>query len=197
MLLIPPAVLKMLPKLSRKIIKIFKHKRNVDQCIAQLEIGERKIPIVLLECFGPRKSDKNILGAYSADSDTLFLFRSLVQSYKTIPAGAMSHSHWVEHCFAHEIAHALDKKRLLKTSLKTGEKETKKEIRKYVSQKVEFDAEMASIIGVDIPFLKKNKNWVMVIASYLASCYPHISCWDKPKIAKRFISMLKKEMVKK
>jgi hypothetical protein len=197
MIRIPENVVKQLPAMTKRIMHAFRRRIKGCRRIGYLNLpGSHRLPVVVSEFMWDRGPRKNILAAYCADNDILYAFRSMLKVFRYIPAGAMSKEHWILHCLAHEVAHALDRARIMRMPQKLSKSHSHKASIRYVQQATEFDAEIAAIKSVDVPFLKRNKNWVIVLASYLSSCYPHIRCWNRTRLARQLIRELESEIIK-
>ena len=196
MIRIPESVIKQLPAMTNRIVCAFRRRIKGCRRVGYLKLPSRNLPVVVSEVMWDRGPRKNILAAYCADTDTLYTFRSMLKMYRYVPPGAMPKEHWILHCLAHEVAHALDRRRIMRMPQKLSEAHSMKASIRYVQQNTEYDAEMAAIRHVDVPFLKRHRNWLIILASYLSSCYPHIRCWNRTKLARRLVRELESEIIK-
>lgn len=191
-------VLRRLSCLSKRVIKAFKTQKHFKgyYSIGNLTLTKtHTVPVVIADVFlENNKPRSDILAVYCVDTDSLYVFRSLIQFFKNVPDGAMTQEHWVKHCLAHEAAHAMAQKCIVHMPLKIHQSHTIKSAKMYNCQDAEFDAEMAAIVSVDVPFLKRKNNWIFVLASYLGACYPQIRCWKQTELVNKMVGILKHEM---
>lgn len=128
-----------------------------------------------------KKDRKKTIACYDGNSDVIFIYRT-ANDPKRGPVG-------LEHNIVHEIAHALDRARVRKsgaTAKKMGApaKMTKK-YRRYACQDIEFDAEMAAIETIDIPYMIAH--WEDMILQFLSANTKHVFAWkDDPKRKEQF-----------
>lgn len=164
---IPAAIAAQFDPLAKKARCAFKKKIKDVTYLGYVPIKRRGEPDrnvgIFAKDISPDGNAKTI-AAFAHDHDIIWLYRSVLK--RKPPA--------IQHYLAHEMAHALDLKRVKKnhvaaTTLDFG----------YASLPIEFEAEMAAIENVDIPYLLRRKRSLSQCLSYLRETSDYIGFWLK------------------
>lgn len=183
MIEIPQAVVNQIPEIAEKIRKAFKKEIKTPKFLGFVSIGaDRKVGVMAEEVFRIGRKSKKTVAIYNHALDVIFVYRSILNSIHG-PIG-------VEHFLAHEIAHAVDRKRM--TTHKKYQKMTgQRFVDSYACQETEFDAEMAAINYIDMPYIKKN--YATLVVTYLNTISGYVGCWTRnKKLSKLFVERLEK-----
>lgn len=134
-----------------------------------------------------RKLNEKTLAAYCHAADVIFVYRSILK--ETLGARG------IEHYLAHEIAHAIDKESVKHSTSGTAKGVSQRFLDKYFCRKTEFEAEMAAIEAVEIPFIAENLP--IIIAQYLNCVSGYVGGWGRDKkYSKIFVTRLKAALEK-
>lgn len=156
-IIIPDRIIKRLPALAEKILRKFKKNRQSDaiEYIDSVFLDtkhrrkKRRVPIYIGEEFDTKKKKYEVLASYYGN-DCICVFRGSIKK-----AGSRARKlHMIQRILAHEIAHAIDRSRILRMGKNNPKAAgTDKGRIKYVCHPIEYDAEIASIAQVAVPYM--------------------------------------------
>lgn len=217
---IPDRILRQLPGLARSIERLYKkhRKRKAETTdlgreyrlidfVSDVKIGHRLIDIWAGEMATRDGKDYPLIMAeyHHPKNEWICVFRSIQSGWKP----GQRHIA-IQRVLAHEFAHAMDIKRLTRLGRRgpTASK-NRKERRKYVCHPAEFDAEIASIVQVAVPYMLKQKGAAKMVEALMTPGIPafankenfrafwpimfngYVGGWTRDKrILRRFIKIL-------
>lgn len=158
MIRIPSSTLTDIFDISQKIRKIFKEKKLAKRKYAgSVFLKNRELKIFAVENGKPAKAKKGETvfwkhGEYFTSCDQIYIYRAST-NHPLSPRNA------VERILAHEVAHAIDFKRVV--SVNSFDAPTgvcsDEELETYANDPLEFDAEMASMMQIGVPSILAGK----------------------------------------
>ena len=169
-IVIPESVIKCLPTFSKYAKLIFK-----SECIrkppfhlvwvATVKLGRREIPIYAAERQSRSKLGGLTLASYYRNTDYIVIYRTAIKRVRPSKRTLV-----IQRILAHEIAHAVDQKRLIRLGNRSPQdKGSKKSRAAYVCHSTEYDAEMASIVQVAVPYILKQRNGAQVLIDFFTN----------------------------
>ncbi len=187
-IIVPQTVVDQVHVIANNARKAFQRKLKKPKFVGFINMPKaRSIGVIVQEIDDDRNPEvaKKSVAAYNHILDCIYVYRASLQS----KFGPIS----VEHYLMHEVAHAVDRERVIKESKNSRKLAASGQrfIDKYACQQVEFDAEMAAIEYIDMPFIRNN--YSMLVATYLNTTSGYLGCWTRnKKMAKEFIERLER-----